>query len=104
MSDTEAVVNHPERFEIGERYRLTYDDQSVTATCIEIRDEWGDGAPNNQGQVDDFAFIPGDHPFVNPLGMFIVDQDFDKIYMPPNATVKAGDQVCTALVEHAVAI
>lgn len=92
---------HPEKFEIGVSYKLTYNDTSVYGVCVEIRDEWGDGAPNNQGQVDDFAFIPGDHPFSQPVAAFMVESDWDDIYMPPDGKLKAGQVVWTALTEHA---
>lgn len=87
-------------FKIGQRYKLSYENTSVTATCFEIRPEWGDGS-GEAGQVDDFAFIPGDHPFSNKLGMFLVDQDWEQIYQPPKGHLKAGGFVCTALPEHA---
>jgi hypothetical protein len=99
---------------VGERYTLwePHEESTRTALCVEVRECWADG-DGVGGQIDELPFIPGDHPFYeidektmkvnmdvrNPLGFFVMEQDWDIIFKP-GGTVKAGDVVCTAVADH----
>ena len=90
-------------FEIGKRYRLKFDGSSITAVCFEVREKWADG-DGEGGQVDEFAFVPGDHHMYldyendvrNPLGMFVAEEEWPICFEPPKSHVKIGSIVCTA--------